>query len=141
MSDRAPMEVLVEPAPEGGFLVRAPAVGVYGHTPRVGEILTAGSRVGRDAPRRDEGPTRRLEPTEPLSPEAVDDASDIRVYRQQPPKRRWGRVHPKVVAVTALLAFVIAGVVVTAGQVAIGNPFGDDGNGAIILGQGKKKSK
>lgn len=99
----------------------------------------AASRVGRDA-QRDEGPTRRLEPTEPLGPEEGGDPSDIRVYRQQPAARRWGRVNPKVVAATALLAFVIAGVVITAGQLAIGNPFGKDGNGAIILGQ-KKSSK
>jgi acetyl-CoA carboxylase biotin carboxyl carrier protein len=41
------MDVLVEPAPDGGLLIRSPGVGVYGHTPRVGEILTVGSRVGR----------------------------------------------------------------------------------------------
>ena len=47
MSERAPMDVIVEPASEGGLLVRSPGVGVYGQTPRVGEILTAGCRVGR----------------------------------------------------------------------------------------------
>jgi hypothetical protein len=45
------------------------------------------------------------------------------------------------VAITAALAFVIAGVVLTAGQLALGNPFGDDGNGAIILGGGKNSKK
>ena len=49
-------------------------------------------------------------------------------------------IRDKVVLITGLLAFLIAGVVITAGQVAIGNPFGDDGKGAIILGQHKKRS-
>lgn len=100
----------------------------------------AGSRVGRDV-RRDEGPTRRLEPTQPLPREAGGDGSEIHVYRQEPAGgRRFGRINPKVVAITAALAFVIAGVFLTAGQLAIGNPFGKDGDGAIILGQ-KGKSK
>jgi biotin carboxyl carrier protein len=47
MSDREPLVALVEPAPEGGILVRSPGVGVYGQTPRTGEILSAGSRAGR----------------------------------------------------------------------------------------------
>jgi hypothetical protein len=51
------------------------------------------------------------------------------------------RINPKIVAITAALAFVIAGVVLTAGQLAIGNPFGEDGNGAIILGGGKNSKK
>jgi biotin carboxyl carrier protein len=41
------MDVIVEPASEGGLLVRSPGVGIYGQSPRAGEILTAGSRIGR----------------------------------------------------------------------------------------------
>ncbi len=99
----------------------------------------AASHVGRDAS-MDEAPTRPVEPTEPVGAEAGRDPSDIRVYRQPPRNRVSRRIHPKVVAITAALAFLIAGVLVTAGQLAIGNPFGHDGNGAIILGQHKKKS-
>lgn len=102
----------------------------------------AASRVGRDS-QRDEGPTRRLEPTEPNRPDENGDAADIRVYRQQPAARRGGlgRINPRIALITGLVAFVIAGVVLTAGQLAIGNPFGDDGNGAIILGGGKKSKQ
>ena len=100
----------------------------------------AASHVGRDA-QLDEDPTRRLEPTEPIHPEASGDPRDIRVYRQQSSGGLFGRIKPKVVVVTAVLAFLIAGVVLTAGQLAIGNPFGDDGNGAIILGGGKNSSR
>ena len=103
----------------------------------------AASHVGRDA-QRDEGPTRRLEPTEPAPAGAADgDASDIRVYRQQAPATTGGRgrINPKVALITGLVAFAIAGVVLTAGQLAIGNPFGDDGNGAIILGGGKNSKQ
>ncbi|HYI35607.1 MAG TPA: hypothetical protein VEX39_03325 [Thermoleophilaceae bacterium] len=102
----------------------------------------AASRVGRDSQRDDEGPTRRLEPTRPAHPEADGDPSDIRVYRQQPARAGGlGRINPKIALITGLVAFVIAGVVLTAGQLAIGNPFGDDGNGAIILGGGKNSKK
>ncbi len=101
----------------------------------------AASHVGRDSQLEDEGPTRRLPPTEPVHPEAGGDPADIRVYRQEPAGGPFSRIKPKVVVLTAVLAFLIAGVVLTAGQLAIGNPFGDDGNGAIILGGGKKKSK
>ena len=101
----------------------------------------AASHVGRDA-QLDEGPTRRLEPTEPIHPESSGDPGDIRVYRQQSGGGGvFSRIKPKVVVLTAVLAFLIAGVVLTAGQLAIGNPFGDDGNGAIILGGGKNSSK
>ena len=97
--------------------------------------------MGRDA-QLDEGPTRRLDPTEPSPRGADGDGPDIRVYRQQPAATgRWGRINPKVALITGLVAFVIAGVVLTAGQLAIGNPFGDDGNGAIILGGGKNSKK
>ncbi|HEX5910057.1 MAG TPA: hypothetical protein VFY44_06150, partial [Thermoleophilaceae bacterium] len=101
----------------------------------------AASHVGRDA-QLDEGPTRRLDPTEP-GPRGPDgDGSEIRVYRQQPAKTgRMGRINPKVALITGLVAFVIAGVVLTAGQLAIGNPFGDDGDGAIILGGGKNSKR
>ena len=101
----------------------------------------AASHVGRDSA-LDEGPTRRLEPTEPLRPEAGGDPSDIRVYRQPPARGGLlSRIKPKVALITGLVAFAIAGVVLTAGQLAIGNPFGDDGNGAIILGGGKNSKK
>ena len=81
-------------------------------------------------------------PPSPVHPEAGGDPSDIRVYRQQPAKAGGlGRINPKVVLITGRLAFVIAGVVLTAGQLAIGNPFGDDGNGAIILGGGKNSKQ
>ena len=101
----------------------------------------AASHVGRDA-QLDEGPTRRLDPTEPSPRGADGDGPDIRVYRQQPAATgRWGRINPKVALITGLVAFAIAGVVLTAGQLAIGNPFGDDGNGAIILGGGKNSKQ
>ncbi len=77
-----------------------------------------------------------------MHPEADGDPADIRVYRQPPSGGGVaGRIKPKVVALTAALAFLIAGVVLTAGQLAIGNPFGDDGNGAIILGGGKNSKR
>jgi hypothetical protein len=101
----------------------------------------AASHVGRDA-QLGEGPTRRLDPTEPAPRGADGDGPDIRVYRQQPAKTGVrGRINPKVALITGLVAFVIAGVVLTAGQLAIGNPFGDDGNGAIILGGGKNSKR
>ena len=100
----------------------------------------AASHVGRDS-QLPEGPTRHLPPTEAMYPEADGDLADIRVYRQPPSRGVAGRIKPKVVALTAALAFLIAGVVLTAGQLAIGNPFGDDGNGAIILGGGKNSKR
>ncbi len=101
----------------------------------------AASHVGRDS-QLDEGPTRRLEPSEPNDPESGGDPGDIRVYRQSNAGGGvLSRIKPKVVVLTAVLAFLIAGVALTAGQLAIGNPFGDDGNGAIILGGGKSDNR
>ncbi len=99
----------------------------------------AASHVGLGS-RLDEESAQRLEPDQPLTPDDDGDPADIHVYRKQPAGGIAGRINPKVVAITAALAFVIAGVVLTAGQLAIGNPFGEDGNGALILGQGKRTS-
>ena len=46
---RPQVEVLVESGPDGdGELeLRAPAVGLYGFAPRVGEVVVSGSRLGR----------------------------------------------------------------------------------------------
>ncbi|MGI8749079.1 MAG: hypothetical protein ACR2J6_00745 [Thermoleophilaceae bacterium] len=76
----------------------------------------------------------------PTTPDA-EGTGDIRVYRQQPSGRVTGKINPKVALITGLLAFVIAGLLITGGQVLAGHPFGSEGNGAIILGQHKTKDK
>jgi hypothetical protein len=69
------------------------------------------------------------------------DPDDIRIYRTQPSAGGAARrINPKIVLITGLLAFVIAGLVITGGQVLAGHTFGSGGHGAIILGQHKKKS-
>jgi hypothetical protein len=76
---------------------------------------------GRDRPDRSTGGNGR-------------DPDEIRVYRSQPaPGRIAQRINPKVAIVTGLLAFVIAGLVITGAQVLAGH-----GHGAIILGQHHK---
>lgn len=98
----------------------------------------AAGRVGRQVQRED-GPTRSLDSDgHPPGDGDGRDPGAIRVYRQQPANGVLQRINPKVVLITGLLAFVIAGVVITAGQIAIGNPFGSHGKGALILGQHKR---
>ena len=124
-------------------------------TAKIAEKVT----VQRAAPAADRGPRARRQPRGPRRParrgpdpapgahrarhpESGGDPSDIRVYRQQPATAGGlGRINPKVALITGLVAFAIAAVVLTAGQLAIGNPFGDDGNGAIILGGGKNSKQ
>lgn len=105
------------------------------------------ARARREPSARPAGPTRRMPPPSESRDEAgtiardAEGAGDIRVYRQQPPGRVTGKINPKVALITGLLAFVIAGLFITGGQVLAGNPFGSKGNGAIILGQHKNKDK
>lgn len=110
-------------------------------TSKIAERLTTDSPAVADTTIR-EPAHDRPGATEVSDPEQTQ-PGDVRIYRQQPTAagRAFGKISPKVVLLTGLIAFVIAGVVVTAGQVAIDNPFGNDGKGAIILGQHKKKSK
>jgi hypothetical protein len=93
-----------------------------------------GGESGRPVPpgERDRGPRP--------SAENGRDRDDIRVYRSQSAARSFGRINPKVVLITGLLAFLIAGAVITFGQVVAGHPFGKEGHGAIILGQHKKRA-
>jgi Sec-independent protein translocase protein TatA len=87
------------------------------------------------------GPERSTPPADrarerPSRPAGARD-DDIRIYRTQPSASAAARrIHPKVILVTGLLAFVIAGLVITGGQVLAGK----SGHGAIILGQHKKTS-
>ena len=105
------------------------------------------ARARREPSARPAGPTRRMPPPSESRDEAgatardAEGAGDIRVYRQQPPGRMTGKINPKIALITGLLAFVIAGLFITGGQVLAGNPFGSKGNGAIILGQHKNKDK
>jgi len=46
MSFRPRVEVTVSDADDGALLVQAPAVGLYGFAPKVGEVLVGGSKVG-----------------------------------------------------------------------------------------------
>jgi hypothetical protein len=87
------------------------------------------------------GPERSIPPADrarerPSGPAGGRD-DEIRIYRAQPSASAAARrIHPKVILVTGLLAFVIAGLVITGGQVLAGK----SGHGAIILGQHKKTS-
>lgn len=86
------------------------------------------SPAGRDRPSRPPAGSGR-------------DPEEIRIYRTQPSAGGVARrVNPKIVLLTGLLAFVIAGLVITGGQVLAGHPFGKEGHGAIILGQHKKRA-
>lgn len=108
---------------------------------KIAERLTTDSPAVADTTLKDRPRTRgRSKATEVRPPEQTR-PGDVRIYRQQstPAGKAVSKISPRVVLITGLLAFVIAGVVITAGQVAIGNPFGSDGRGAIILGQHKKK--
>ncbi len=105
----------------------------------VREPSRAHARRDRAASRS--APPRSMPPPTGTRAPAADGAGDIRVYRQQAsgPIRR--RIHPKAVLITGLLAFVIAGLIITGGQVLAGHPFGSKGSGAIILGQHKAGKK
>ena len=59
--------------------------------------------------------------------------SEVRVYR--PERRRWGRIHPKVVAVTAILAFAIAAAALTLPELIAGESIGK-GRGTTSLFSG-----
>jgi membrane peptidoglycan carboxypeptidase len=90
-------------------------------------------------------PGRTVPPTERPRPRSTSgngrDPDDIRIYRTQPSTgATLRRVNPRIALITGLLAFVIAGLVITGGQVLAGHPFGKGGHGALILGQHKKKS-
>lgn len=59
--------------------------------------------------------------------------SQVRVYR--PERRRWGRIHPKIVAVTAILAFAIAAAALTVPELIAGESIGKgSGNTSLFSG-------
>ncbi len=108
---------------------------------KIAERLTTDSPAVADTTLKDKPRTRERSRATEVRPAEQTKPGDIRIYRQQstPAGKAASKISPRVVLITGLLAFVIAGVVITAGQIAIGNPFGSDGRGAIILGQHKKK--
>ena len=69
----------------------------------------------------------------PVAEERPPAPGGVRVYRSEP--RRFGRVHPKLVAITALLAFVIAAAVVTLPELLAGQSIGrGDGQDELLRG-------
>ncbi|MGI8846433.1 MAG: hypothetical protein ACR2HC_09735, partial [Thermoleophilaceae bacterium] len=86
---------------------------------RIAERLTTDSPAVADTTLRDVPREPSSRATEVDSPEQTQ-PGDVRIYRQQPTatKRAMGKISPRVVLITGLLAFAIAGVVITAGQIA-----------------------
>lgn len=111
-------------------------------TGKIAERLTSDSPAVADTTLKDRPRARERSKATEVRPPEQTKPGDIRIYRQQSAAagKAAAKISPRVILITALLAFVIAGVVITAGQIAIGNPFGSDGRGAIFLGQHKKKS-
>lgn len=110
-------------------------------TGKIAERLTTDSPAVANTTLRDTPRSRERSKATEVRPPEQTKPGDIRIYRQQSSAagKAASKISPRVILITGLLAFVIAGVVITAGQIAIGNPFGSDGKGAIFLGQHKKK--
>jgi hypothetical protein len=88
-------------------------------------ILPEATGAGPPAEQRDE-PAR---PARDLEGEPVP----TRIYRAEP-RRGWGRVHPKVVVVTAVLAFVIAATALTVPELIAGESIGKGDRKTSLFG-------
>ena len=62
----------------------------------------------------------------------------VRVYK---PERRTRRIHPKVIAITAVLAFAIAAVVLTVPELIAGGSIGKRDGGTTLLGGGRDRDR
>jgi hypothetical protein len=83
-----------------------------------------------------EGPSREL----PAPPEPSAAMSDIRVYRTETRRPRFGRIHWKIVLATAGIAFVIAIAALTLPELLFGSSVGGAGN-TTFLGGGSQTHK
>jgi hypothetical protein len=83
-----------------------------------------------------EGPSREL----PAPPEPSAAMSDIRVYRTERRRPRFGRIHWKIVLATAGIAFVIAIAALTLPELLFGSSVGGSGN-TTFFGGGSQTHK
>jgi hypothetical protein len=63
----------------------------------------------------------------------VESASQVRVYRPER-RRTWGRIHPKLVVLTAVLAFAIAAAVLTLPELIAGQSLGKGDRNTTLFG-------
>jgi hypothetical protein len=82
---------------------------------------------------------RREEPTRVAS-DLEGEPDQVRVYRPER-RRRWGRVHPKVVILTTLLAFAIAAAALTLPELIAGESLGKGDRKTSLFGGRGSDSK
>jgi hypothetical protein len=87
------------------------------------QAMGAGAPDEHPEDEQETGPVRDLE----------GEPAPVRVYRS-PQRRGWGRIHPKVVAVTAALAFVIAAAALTLPELIAGQSLGKGDRNTTIFG-------
>jgi hypothetical protein len=100
------------------------------------ETLPLPHGVGAGSPAEGPGPTHEL----PAAPEPSPGMSDIRVYRTETRRPRFGRVHWKIVLATAGTAFVIAVAALTLPELLFGSSVGGSGN-TTFFGGGSQTHK
>lgn len=100
------------------------------------ETLPLPHGVGAGSPAEGPGPTHEL----PAAPEPSPGMSDIRVYRSETRRPRFGRIHWKIVLATAGIAFVIAVAALTLPELLFGSSVGGSGN-TTFFGGGSRTHK
>lgn len=105
-------------------------------TPSPRESLPLPHGVGAGSPAEGPGPTHEL----PATPEPSPGMSDIRVYRTEMRRPRFGRIHWKIVLATAATAFVIAVAALTLPELLFGSSVGGSGN-TTFFGGGSQTHK
>lgn len=73
------------------------------------------------------------ERTAPLPRDLEGEPTQVRVYRSEP-RRGWGRIHPKIVVVTGLLAFAIAAAAFTLPELIAGQSLGKNDRKTTFFG-------
>jgi hypothetical protein len=99
-------------------------------TPSARETLPLPHGVGAGSPAEGPGPTHEL----PAAPEPSPGMSDIRVYRSETRRPRFGRIHWKIALATAGVAFVIAVAALTLPELLFGSSVGGSGNTTFFGG-------
>ena len=105
-------------------------------TPSPRESLPLPHGIGAGSPAEGPGPTHEL----PAAPEPSPGMSDIRVYRTETRRPRFGRIHWKIVLATAATAFVSAVAALTLPELLFGSSVGGSGN-TTFFGGGSQAHK
>jgi hypothetical protein len=84
------------------------------------------------------GPADSGEAPPPPARDLEGPPSQVRVYRSE--RRRWGRIHPRVVVLTAVLAFAVAAAALTLPELIAGQSVGNGDRKTSFFGGRDRKS-